>query len=280
MKPGNINKLKVLRKTDLGYMLQKDNQEVFLHNNETNFKELENNEFVDAFLYYDFKNRLSATLYEPLIEEGQRAFLKVVGVTPGLGVFVDMGINKDLLVSKDELPNNQRRWPKENDLLYVTLTVKGRLVGEIIKPSEIDKVDTNLKEKDKVSGYVIESTLNGLNILTRDLDLVFVHHTQKRKDYRIGELVTVTITRVYEHTINGTLILQKEDMIDVDADMILQYLKENKKTRLTNSSTPEEIRAIFPMSKKAFKRAIGNLYRRDLIKFDEEYTIYVGEDNE
>lgn len=280
MKPGNINKLKVLRKTDLGYMLQKGNEEVFLHNNETNYKELENNEFVDAFLYYDFKNRLSATLYEPLIEEGQKRFLKVVGVNPGLGVFVDMGINKDLLVSKDELPNNKNRWPKVNDMLYVTLVVKGRLVGDIVKPSEIDKKVINVKEKDKLDGYIIEITNSGLNVLTEDLDLVFVHHTQLRRNYRIGELVTVTVIRVYEHTINGTLILQKEDMIDVDAEMILNYLKVHKRSRLTNSSTPEEIKAIFPMSKKAFKRAIGNLYRRDLITFTDEYTIYIGDDDE
>ncbi len=278
MKPGNINKLKVLRKTDLGYMLEKNKEEVFLHNNETNYKTLNDGDYVDAFLYYDFKNRLSATLYEPLLEEGDIKFLKVVGVNSNIGVFVDMGINKDLLVSKDDLPNNKNRWPKEGDMLYVTLVVKGRLVGKIIKPSEIVKKETDVKERDKLSGYVIEITQSGLNVLTEDLELVFVHHTQIRRNYRIGELVTVNIIRVYEHTINGSLILQKEDMIEVDAQMILEYLKKHGRTRLNNSSSPEEIKAIFPMSKKAFKRAIGNLYRKDLIKFEDDYTIYIGDE--
>lgn len=58
-------------------------------------------------MYYDFKNRLAATLYKPIIERDKSAFLKVVGVNYTLGVFVDIGIKKDLLISFDELPNNK-----------------------------------------------------------------------------------------------------------------------------------------------------------------------------
>lgn len=281
MKPGKINKLVVLRKTDLGYMLTNGKAEVFLHNNETNHKELKSGDPVSAFLYFDFKNRLAATLYEPIIEEGEREFLKVVGVNYNLGVFVDIGINKDLLVSYDELPNNKARWPQEGEYLYLTLAVKKRLVGRLIKPSEITPAPTsNVKEKDELSGYVIEVNPNGLNVLTRDLDLVFVHHTQKRKNYRIGESVNVIVSRVYDETLNGTLILQKEHMIDVDAKTILDYLKAHGKMSLTSDSTPEEIKAVFPMSKKAFKRALGGIYKKDLVKFIDNNTVYIGDKNE
>lgn len=279
MKPGKINKLNVLRKTDIGYMLTNGKEEVFLHNNETNHQELEAGDPVDAFLYYDFKNRLSATLYKPLIEEGERAFLKVVGVNFGIGVFVDMGINKDLLVSYDELSNNKRFWPEVGDVLYLTLVVKTRLIGKLIKPSEVIAAPTSdVKEKDELTGYIIESSKHGLNVLTEDLNLIFIHHTQKRKRYRLGEKLDVVVSRVYEETLNGTLILQKEQMIDVDSESILEYLKEHNKMQLTSDSTPEEIRSLFPMSKRAFKRAIGSLYRKDLIKFEDNYTIYIGDE--
>ncbi len=279
MKPGKINKLNVLRKTDLGYMLTNGKEEVFLHNNETNHQTLEPGDPVDAFLYYDFKNRLSATLYKPLIEEGKRAFLKVVGVNFNIGVFVDMGINKDLLVSYDELSNNKRFWPEVGDVLYLTLVVKNRLVGKLIKPSEVIAAPTSdVNEKDELSGYIIETTKHGLNVLTENLNLIFIHHTQKRKRYRLGEKLDVIISRVYEEVLNGTLILQKEKMIDIDSEAVLEYLMEHKKMKLTSDSTPDEIRELFPMSKRAFKRAIGSLYRRDLIKFEDNYTIYIGEE--
>lgn len=281
MKPGKINDLKVARKTDLGYMLTDGKEEVFLHNNETNHLELETGTSVDAFLYFDFKNRLAATLYEPIIEEGERAFLPVVGINYNLGVFVDIGINKDLLVSYDELPNNKKKWPFVDDVLYLTLAVKKRLVGRIIKPIDVVKRSTSfVKEKDTLEGYVIETSLNGLNVLTKDLDLVFVHHTQIRKQYRVGEAVNVRVSRVYEDMLHGTLILQKEMMIDVDADSLLVYLKEHGKMHLTSDSTPEEIAKVFPMSKKAFKRALGSIYKQDLVKFEDNYTIYKGDKDE
>lgn len=71
---GDINKLKVDRKTDIGYMLSDGNEQVFLHNNETNHEELRDNQMVDAFLYYDFKGRLAATLSKPIITVNRAAF--------------------------------------------------------------------------------------------------------------------------------------------------------------------------------------------------------------
>ena len=97
---GNINKLEVVRKTDIGYMLGNKSEEVFLHANESKNKELKEGDIVDAFLYYDYKGRVAATLETPLIRLGMDAFLKVVEVKRDLGVFVDMGISKDLLVIK------------------------------------------------------------------------------------------------------------------------------------------------------------------------------------
>jgi predicted RNA-binding protein (virulence factor B family) len=281
MEIGKINNLKVARKTDLGYMLTNGKEEVFLHYNETNYQELKIGEYVEAFLYYDFKNRLAATLYKPIIERDKSAFLKVVGVNYTLGVFVDIGIKKDLLISFDELPNNKKLWPREDDILYVTLKVKQRLVGKLVKKGDIVTAPTNtVKEKEEFTGYVIEINPNGLNILTKDFHLIFVHHTQKRKDYRLGEKVKVVISRVHDKVLHGTFILQKELMIDVDAKSILDYLKEHGKMKLTSDSSPEEIKKLFSMSKRAFKRALGSIYKQDLVEFENNYTIYIGDKNE
>ncbi|MDD4203915.1 MAG: S1-like domain-containing RNA-binding protein [Acholeplasmataceae bacterium] len=274
---GDINKLKVDRKTDIGYMLSDGNEQVFLHNNETNHEELRDNQMVDAFLYYDFKGRLAATLSKPIITVNRAAFLEVVDVKRSLGVFVDNGVSKDLLVSKDDLPTDYLSWPTLGDKLYLTIKVKGRLVGRRPSKNEINLAHTNtVNENDKLSGFVIQIIHEGINVLTEDLHLVFVHQTQMRKSYRLGEKVDVKVIRVYEHTINGSLIKQKENMIHGDAGIILDYLENHGKMKFNNESSPEAIMETFKLSKKAFKRALGHLYKERLITFEGEYTIFIG----
>lgn len=268
---GNINRLKVNRKTDIGYMLSDGQSEVFLHFNESKFQDLKDNDTVDAFLYYDAKGRLSATLHTPLITIEKDAFLKVVDVKRELGVFVDMGISKDLLVSKDDLPLYYNLWPQIGDVLYLRLTHKNRLTGKPLHKSEIP-VTYGLKENTFVEGYVIKTNPEGLDVLTEQLACIFVHHTQTRTPYRLGEKVEVKIIRAYEHTLNGSLIKQKENQIDLDAQRIYEHLRVHKQMTLGNNSSPEAIFKTFHLSKKAFKRALGKLYKERLIHFEGEIT--------
>ena len=75
---GKINKLKVLRETDIAYLLiDEEENEVFLHKNELNKIAIEEGSFVDAFLYYDQKSRLAATLFKPNLVLGEKALLRV-----------------------------------------------------------------------------------------------------------------------------------------------------------------------------------------------------------
>ncbi len=281
MKIGKINQLKVLRKTDIGYILEKNGDEVFLHQNETDNKILNDGDVVDAFLYYDFKNRVAATLETPTLTLNQRAWLEVIDSNNRIGVFVNIGIQKDLLVSKDDLPLNINYWPVKGDKLYIEMILKNRLLGKLLSPLDLKEDATyTLKERARVKAHVVNINKNGLFVLTDDLQPVFVHHTQVRRTYRIGEAVDVNIIRAYEHTVNGSLIFQKEKMIDIDADMILNYLKEHQELPLTSDSSPEDIKRYFKMSKKAFKRAVGSLYKRDLIKINVKNIVLIGDKNE
>lgn len=281
IKIGTINNFTVIRQTDLGYMIEALNEEFFLHNNETQGARPEIGEVLRAFLYYDFKGRVAATLQIPTLTLNEIGFVDVVDVNSRLGVFVDIGIQKDLLVSKDDLPLNKNHWPVKGDKLLIEMIEKNRLVGKPVTIGQIkDDVKYNLKENDKVDAYVIRISEHGLNAITLNKDLIFIHHTQLRKTYRLGELIEVTITNAFDDALHGTLIMQKEHMIDLDSETILNYLKEHGKVNLTNHSTPEAIKRIFTMSKKAFKRAVGSLYKQDLIEFSDTSIIYKGEKNE
>jgi len=270
LKPGEIQQLKVLRKTDIGYMLVNKNQdEVFLHNNETNFKELQPNTMVNAFLFYDNKGRLAATLLNPIITKDKSAWLKATGVNEKIGVFLNNGINKDILYSKDNLPKNINLWPKVGDLLYVKLEV----TKNFLAINSNDKGMEDFNQGEEVHARVVKIGDDGISLLTNNLTPIFVSSTNLRRPYRIGEDTMVIINYRHHEYYSAQLTLQKEIQMLDDAETILAYLQERGKMRLTDKSTPEEIQQLFNMSKKAFKRALGTLYKNRQIDFINGETV-------
>lgn len=56
------------------------------------------------------------------------------------------------------------------------------------------------------------------------------------------------------------------NVIDLDCDAVMDALKDQGYLKLTDKSTPSAIKSQLNMSKKAFKRALGFLYKRKLIR--------------
>ena len=109
---GKIETYKVDRETDIGYTLIKDGKEYFLHRNETNFAKLKPKDVIKGFLYLDKKGREAVTMVIPKVTVDQAGLGKVVTVNHSLGCFVNIGISKDILLSKDNLPYNLDYWQK------------------------------------------------------------------------------------------------------------------------------------------------------------------------
>ena len=279
-KIGQINRLKVIRETDIGYMLDGKSEEIFLHKNESNFLKLKEGEIVDAFLYFDNKERLAATLKSPLITIDNPSVLEVVDVLNNLGVFLNMGINKDLLLSKDNLPLDRKLWPIKGDKLYVELNVKNRLTAKLIKPQNIF-MNNELKINSEKEFFVQYIGAEGMNLYNEDKDLVFVHNSLFRGNYRLGERVNARIINLTENGYSASLIKQKENLRFDDAETLLNALRQYKELPLTAKSNSEEISKYFEMSRKAFKRALGLLYKEDKVKFEDDKTILInGDKNE
>ena len=97
------------------------------------------------------------------------------------------------------------------------------------------------------------------------------HKSYLRKDYRIGEEVTCKIIHINEAGhYHASTIAQKEYARLSDSDIILNYLKKmGGIVPLGNASTPEEITRYFKMSKSAFKRAVGALYKQRLVTIED-----------
>ena len=272
---GEINKFIVKRETDISYTLSPDDDElttyVFLHFNQATRK-LEPGEKIDAFLYYDGKKRLCATMESPLITTHKFGFVEVVSTLDKVGVFVNIGISKDILLSKDFLPTNYRNWPKAGDIVPCILIEKQkRIVTRPITPSDIQIKPANLNVGTTVSGRVVKVSTDGVSICTPLYQFIFLHKSHIRKDYRLGEEITCKIININEKgNYHASTIEQKEYSRLSDSEMILNYLKNmGGILPLGNASTPEEIAKYFKMSKSAFKRAVGALYKERLIKIED-----------
>ena len=273
---GDVNRLTVNRKTDIGYMLDSSDGEIFLHNNESNYEHLKPGDSVDAFLYFDQKGRLAATLKTPLATVSRPGFLTVSDVNPELGVFLHMGIAKDVLLSKDTLPLSFEKWPQKGDKIYAIIRVKSKLVAKVVPTDEIQLTPAKqLSVKDKVVAYIQRIGREGLNLLTLEGHNVFVHYSMVKESIRLGEEKEVKITYISDKGITGSLIEQKEVTMYEDANRILTHLIRYGDLNLTSDSSPEDIYQIFQMSKKAFKRAIGHLYKERKVDFIDEKTVLV-----
>ena len=271
---GYVHQLKVLRKTDIGYMLTNGEEEVFLHFNESMKKELSVNDVVDAFLYFDQKGRVAATLLTPIITMDRPARLEVVSINQSLGVFMNMGVNKDLLLSKDDLPLNHDQWPHIGDQVFVKMIQKNRLTAKPINKEDLS-VLKEIELKTHVEATIQKIGHSGINALTDEGIWIFVHQSMYQEDVWIGKRIDILVTHFSEKGYSGTCMKLKEDKMVDDADEILNYLIKHKTMSLDAQSSPEDIISLFDMSKKAFKRAIGILYKQRRIDFVDGKTILV-----
>ncbi len=275
---GEIYSFKVLRKTDIGYMLQdEESNEYFLHKNQATH-DLVEGQYVLAFLYFDGQKRITATMEEPSVTLSKPGWGIVRSVNPNLGIFMDINISKDILISKDMLPTDLSIWPQIGDHLYIHLKAKtNQLVAKIVGKTLLTTNGKNLDEGILVKAYVSRLMSEGVSCYTEDLNVIFIHKTQMRANVRLGEELSVKIIKANPNgEYSGSLIQRKENQMNDDSAIILEFLVTNNgKMRFGNDSTPEEIYKNFNMSKKAFKRALGHLYKERKIDFVDGKTILV-----
>ncbi|RDW15593.1 CvfB family protein [Oceanobacillus chungangensis] len=264
---GTVQTMNVLRKIETGYVLSKAGEEALLHHNESDH-ELEENQEIQVFLYNDKKGNVAATTAIPTVQMDAYDWAEVVEVIPKLGAFVNIGIAKEMLVSVDDLPLFEDVWPNVGDKLFVTLgkDQKGRLLAlpatEGVIAREIELAPDELLNQ-QISGTIYHTSREGSAILTEENYRGFIHHTERKAEPRLGELVH---GRVIEVKVDGTLNISlrplKQHSMGEDADAILEHLEAHDGIiPFSDKSDPDDIRGTFNISKAAFKRALGKLMK-------------------
>lgn len=246
----------------------KDN--ILLPNNELEDRELKEGDEVEVLVYMDSEDRPVATFRKTEALVGTLAKLEVTDIHPTLGAFMDWGLKKELLLPKRQQETDVEIGKKY--LVGIYEDSKGRL-SATMKIYKFLLPSTSMKKNDIVSGtvYRINDEI-GVFVSVEDRYFGLIPKNEYFKNYKIGDEIAARVIRVRE---DGKLDLSPRELaylqLDKDAELILEKMRILKDSfRFNDKTNPEQIVNYFNMSKKAFKRAIGNLLKQGKIEKTED----------
>ncbi len=221
---------------------------------------------VRVFVYRDSSDRLIATTAEPLITVGQVGRLQVVQMTK-IGAFLRWGLEKDLLLPFREQTGEIHEGDEILAALYVDKS--GRLAATM-KLYPYLKLNSPYRAEDTVQGTVYEIADNfGVFVAVDDMYSGMIPKKDAQKGFRVGEAVSLRVVGVKE---DGKLDLTPRNKayleIGGDSESVLSVIRGQYGGELPfdDKADPERIREVFGLSKAAFKRAVGHLYRERLVE--------------
>lgn len=268
------------RQVEKGYLLNVAGTHVLLPFENADY-DISDDETMEVFIFHNRDNELQATTFIPNVQVGSYGWAKVIERIPQ-GVFVNIGVEKDMFISKDHLPAVESVWPQVDDQLFVTLAIdhKGKL--EAIPATEhvfFDRREIATEDflNKSFKGYVYHTGYEGSAVFSNDHYRGFIHRSERKKEPRLGEYIEGRIIDVKEDgTVNVSLLPRKHERIHDDAEAILNFVIENGGSiPISDKSDPQLIRDTFGFSKSAFKRAVGTLMRQKKVKQQDGNTILI-----
>jgi len=265
---GKYNDLIVESKSDYGLYLSYDEGRVLLPNKYVS-EDLNIGDTLEVFVYTDSEDRLVATTIKPAGIVGDFVFLTAKDVT-SFGTFMEWGLEKDLLVPKNEQQDNMT--PGKKYLTKICLDNETqRAYGTTQISSNCDKNTKDLMVGQQVDLIIHSITKIGIMAVVDNRYFGMMYLNEIYQDLSIGDTLTGYIMRVREdQKIDLTLKKPGYTSVQGSAQKILSILKKaGGFIPCHDKSSPEEIKKVFSMSKKEFKRAVGGLYKKEIIQLRE-----------
>ncbi len=268
LKIGKYNDLVVEKEVEFGLYLNSDEGEILLPQKYVP-KDVNLGDTIEVFIYTDSEDRLVATTLEPKGIVGDFVFLEAKDIVH-FGTFMDWGLEKDLLIPKSE--QRDRMVPGEKYLTKICFDeMTDRVYGTTKISVNCDKDIEDLKEGQEVNLLIHSFSKIGIMAVidNRYYGMLYVNETYK--DLSAGDTCTGYIMRIREdNKIDLTLKKPGYGSVKGSADVILNKLeKAGGFIPCHDKSSPEEIKKVFSMSKKEFKRAVGGLFKKGLLELKE-----------
>jgi predicted RNA-binding protein (virulence factor B family) len=275
---GQYNDLRIIRKTEEGLVLTEGEKEILLPYVDVP-KNAEIGDNLNLFVFMQKDGRLQATSKRPLACVGDFACLTVVDETEDGGVFMDIGIGKDIYVPKREQKRPMFRGDKH--VFYVFLDESNdRMLASSKLINYVEEEEIDLEEGDEVSLLIADRSDLGYNAIIDNKYIGLLYTNELFDELNPGETRKGWVKKI---RVEGKIDLSLQPMgyghILETKDVILEDLKYSGGViALGDKSSPEAIYQYFKISKSAFKKAIGGLYKDRLITVSDHEIRLVTED--
>jgi len=264
---GRYNKLRILSQNTIGLLLGDKSGESVLLPKKYCPESYELDDEIKIFVYLDNKGNKIATNVIPKILFNEFALLKVTAVTD-VGVFMDWGMEKELFVPFREQTQKMEegRWyivyldlDKKTDRLYASSRIERHLQNEVL----------TVVGNEKVHLLVLHKTDLGFSVIINNAHKGLVFKNEIFKKLNIGDKLNGFVKKIHEDNKIDISIqpIGYTNFIDKNTELVYNaLLKNNGFLAVTDKSSPDEISQQFGMSKKAFKKSLGALYKQRKIK--------------
>ena len=266
---GEYNELEVVKQLDFGIYLRDGDTEILMPTKWVP-QDTKIGDTLNVFIFRDSDDRLIATTIVPYATANTFAYLEAKQVNQ-VGAFLDWGMDKDLLVPFRE--QSQRMEPGKSYVVFVYVDEKtNRLTASTKLNRFIENSNIELRDNDIVDLLIYSETDLGFNAIINNRYSGLIYKNEIYEAIRVGDKIKGYVKHVREDN-KIDLSLQKSgfELVDDVKWRILNMMKQNAGfLSLNDNSSPEEIKSKLQISKKAFKKAVGALYRERLVKITEK----------
>lgn len=267
---GDYNRLTIARRVDFGLYLDGGDEGEILLPRKYVPQDCKIGDEIEVFVYLDQDERLVATTETPLAKVGDFACLEVAWINE-YGAFLNWGLTKDLFCPFRE---QKMRMAKGNKyVVYVTVDEDSyRLMASAKVDSYLSQERPPYRHGDEVDLLVWQKTDMGFKVIIDNKFPGLVYDDQVFRSLKPGDCLTGYIDRIREDgKIDVTIQPTGRRQTEAFSETLLSYLQENGGScDLGDKSPAEQIAARFGVSKKTFKKAVGDLYKRKLISIEDQ----------
>lgn len=267
---GKFNTLEVVKEVDFGFYLDGGEEGEILLPTRYVPDECKVGDQLKVFLYLDSEERLIATTLTPLVQVGEFACLEVSWVNE-FGAFLNWGLMKDLFV-----PFSEQKMKMLVGKSYVIYCYIDEQTFRLVATAKIDrwlsKEIPDYQPEQQVEILIWQKTDLGFKAIIENKFSGLVYESEVFGNVHTGDRMTAYVKSVRPDG-KIDLILQKPGFEKVDnfAETLLHYINEhNGEINVNDKSSAELIYNTFGVSKKTFKKAVGELYKRRLISLQED----------
>jgi len=265
---GKLNALTVLYSTPQGIYLDGGEHGEILLPNRYVPSGTKLDEKLEVFIYRDSEDRIIATTERPLAMVGGFATLEVVSVNRNVGAFLNWGLPKDLL-----LPFREQAEPvrvRDRVVAYVMVDEKtDRIIATTKLNKHLSRQQPPFKKAQAVNLLITHRTPLGYNAIIEGTHIGLLYHTNVGAPLQAGQQLKGFVAAIHPGgKIDLSLDASGYQRVAPLTDRILQALRAGGgRLDFDDDSPPEAIRLRFDTSKKAFKQALGALFRQRRIRF-------------